>query len=176
MPRLVPRGPRLRLRPLRPRDLDEVVGWANDADALRSEGRWEPYKPYSREEYEEQWRTVSGRGWVFVGLKGLRRVGEFILTLNGPRPGTARIDLNVAPGFRRHGCGREGVALCALFAFETLGMSAVYGFVRTDNRASMRFHRSLGYRRRLKEENTPFVLSNTKASRRRLRSLLAAQD
>jgi RimJ/RimL family protein N-acetyltransferase len=175
-PTLTLRGPRLRLRPWRHTDIDDAVAWSNDPVSLRfadAERRDEPYRPYSREEIETVYRAISLSGWAFIALLGNRRAGEFILTLNGPRPGSARIDLLVAPAYRGRGVGREGVALCADFAFNVLKVPAVYGYVTGGNTPSERLHRSLGYRRRLREDRQPFVLSNTSANRARLRKLLA---
>jgi RimJ/RimL family protein N-acetyltransferase len=105
-------------------------------------------------------------------MLGNRRAGEFVLTLNGPQPGSARIDLLVAPAFRGRGLGREGVAICASFAFEVLKVPALYAYVTDGNTASEQLHRSLGYRRRLNEAKQPFVLTNTPAARAKLRKLL----
>ena len=173
--RLVLRGPRLRLRPWRYDDIDAAVEWSNDPVSLRfadAERRDEPYRPYDRAEIEMIYRAVSTSGWLFIGMLGNRRVGEFILTLNGPHPGSARIDLLIAAGFRGRGLGREGVAICARFAFEVLEVPALYAYVTQGNDASERLHRSLGYRRRPKEEKQPFVLTNTPAARARLRKLI----
>jgi RimJ/RimL family protein N-acetyltransferase len=173
--RLVLRGPRLRLRPWRYGDIDAAVEWSNDPVSLRfadAERRDEPYRPYTRAEIEMVYRAISTNGWLFIGLLGNRRAGEFALTLNGPHPGSARIDLLVAPAFRGRGLGREGVAACAAFAFDVLQVPALYAYVTNGNTASERLHRSLGYRRRLLEQKQPFVLTNTPAARARLRKLL----
>lgn len=173
---LILRGPRLRLRPWRYGDIDDAVAWSNDPVSLRfadDERRDEPYRPYTREEIEMTYRAVSTSGWAFIALLGNRRAGEFILTLGGPQPGSARIDLLVAPVYRRRGLGREGLALCAHFALSVLKAPSIYGYVSAGNEASERLHRSLGYRRRPRETKRPFVLANTPAARARLRKLLA---
>jgi RimJ/RimL family protein N-acetyltransferase len=173
--RLVLRGPRLRLRPWRYDDIDAAVEWSNDPVSLRfadAERRDEPYRPYTREEIELVYRAINTSGWLFIGMLGNRRAGEFVLTLNGPQPGSARIDLLVAPAFRGRGLGREGVAICASFAFEVLKVPALYAYVTDGNTASEQLHRSLGYRRRLNEAKQPFVLTNTPAARAKLRKLL----
>jgi RimJ/RimL family protein N-acetyltransferase len=87
-------------------------------------------------------------------------------------PGSGRIDLLVAPAFRGRGLGREGVALCADFAFSVLNLPALYGYVTPGNAASERLHRALGYRQRHGLDRRPFVLTNTAANRARLRKLL----
>jgi RimJ/RimL family protein N-acetyltransferase len=174
-PRLVLRGPRLRLRPWRYDDIDAAVEWSNDPISLRfadAERRDEPYRPYTRAEIELVYRAISTSGWAFVAMLGNRRAGEYVLTLNGPEPGSARIDLLVAPAFRGRGLGREGVAICANFAFEVLKVPVLYAYVTEGNTASERLHRSLGYRRRAKLQKQPFVLTNTPAARARLRKLL----
>jgi len=174
-PTLTLRGPRLRLRPWRQEDIDDAVSWSNDPVSLRfadAERRDQPYRPYTREEIETIYRAVSLSGWVFIARLGNRRAGEFILSLNGPEPGSARIDLLVAPAYRGHGLGREGVAICADFAFNVLRVPAIYGYVTEDNAVSERLHRALGYRRRLQEDRQPFVLVNSAANRARLRKLL----
>jgi RimJ/RimL family protein N-acetyltransferase len=173
--RLVLRGPRLRLRPWRYDDIDAAVEWSNDPVSLRfagAERRDEPYRPYTPAEIEMVYRAISTGGWVFIAMLGSQRTGEFTLTLNGPRPGSARIDLLVAPAFRGRGLAREGIAVCAGFAFNTLKVPALYGYVTAGNTASERLHRSLGYRRKASEEKQPFVLANTPAARARLRELL----
>jgi RimJ/RimL family protein N-acetyltransferase len=172
---LVLRGPRLRLRPWRYDDIESAVEWSNDLISLRfadAERRDDPYRPYTSAEIEMIYRAVSTTGWLFIGMLGNRRAGEFILSLSGPHPGSARIDLLVAPGFRGRGLGKEGVAICARFAFEVLKVPALFAYVTEDNDVSERLHRSLGYRRRLAEEKAPFVLTNTPAARARLRKLL----
>lgn len=174
-PELVLRGPRLRLRPWRYADIDRAVEWSNDPVSLRfadNERRDDPYRPYTREEVETIYRAMSSCGWTFIGMLGSKRVGEFVLTLNGPEPGSARVDLLVAPEFRGHGLGREGTALCADFAFNVLKVPSIYGYVTEGNLASERLHRSLGYRRLAGKPRAPFVLSNTPATRSRLRKLL----
>jgi RimJ/RimL family protein N-acetyltransferase len=171
---LVLRGPRLRLRPWRYDDIDAAVAWSNDPVSLRfadAERRDEPYRPYTREEIELVYRAISTSGWLFIAMIGNRRAGEFVLTLNGPHPGSARIDLLMAPKYRGRGLGREGVAICAHFAFEVLKVPALFAYVTEGNSASERLHRSLGYRRS-REEKQPYVLSNTPAARARLRRLL----
>ena len=173
--RLVLRGPRLRLRPWRYDDIDAAVEWSNDPVSLRfanAERRDEPYRPYTAAEIEMVYRAISTSGWLFIGLLGNRRAGEFALTLNGPHAGSVRIDLLVAPAFRGRGLGREGVAVCATFAFDVLKVPALYAYVTDGNTASERLHRSLGYRRRPLEQKQPFVLTNTPAARARLRKLL----
>jgi RimJ/RimL family protein N-acetyltransferase len=165
------RGPRLVLRPWRLEDIEEATRWANDHDSLRVEER--PLdQPVTTAEMEQIWRTVSSRGYAFIGWWRGKRVGEFILTFNGPLPLTGRIDLNVAPEFRRRGLGREGLALCADFAFRVLGMTAVYGYVGKENLASIGLHLSLGYRRDNRLEERPFVLKNTPSTRQRLAAVL----
>jgi RimJ/RimL family protein N-acetyltransferase len=165
------RGPRLVLRPWRPEDVGEATRWANDPDSLRAEAR-SLEQPVTTEEMEQIWRTVSSRGYAFVGWWRGKRVGEFILTFNGPEPMTGRIDLNIAPEFRRMGLGREGLAVCADFAFDVLGMTAVYGYVNVQNEGSVKLHRSLGYRRDHALEGHPFCLKKTVASRASLDALL----
>ncbi|HLG12443.1 MAG TPA: GNAT family N-acetyltransferase [Dehalococcoidia bacterium] len=174
-PTLTLRGPRLRLRPWRDDDLEDAMAWSNDRVSLRFAGverRDKPYRPYSVAEIETIYRAASLGGWVFIALLGNRRVGEFSLSLNGPEPGSARIDFVVAPAFRGRGLGREGVAICADFAFNVLKVPALYGYVGRGNVASRRLHRSLGYRRRRQEERQPFVLANTTANSIRVRKLL----
>jgi RimJ/RimL family protein N-acetyltransferase len=174
-PTLTLRGPRLRLRPWRNDDLQDAVAWSNDRVSLRFadvERRDKPYRPYTVEEIETIYRAVSLSGWVFIALLGNRRVGEFSLSLNGPEPGSARIDFIVAPAFRGRGLGREGVAICGDFALNVLQVAAIYGYVGRGNVASRRLHRSLGYRRRRQEERQPYVLANTPANCIRLRKLL----
>lgn len=169
------RGPRLRLRPWRYDDIDAAVEWSNDPVSLRfadADRRDEPYRPYTREEIETVYRATSTTGWMFIAMLGNRRAGEFILSLAGPEPGTVRIDLLVAPAFRGRGLGREGVALCADFAFNVLKAPAAYAYVTEGNTASEILHRSLGYRRSPGEGKQPFVLKNTPAARARLRKLL----
>ena len=175
MPALVLRGPRLRLRPWRRDDIDPALEWSNDLVSLRfadAERRDEPYRPYTHEEIETIYRATSLSGWLFIAMLGNRRVGEFMLTLNGPEPGSARIDLVVAPAYRGRGLGREGVAVCADFAFRVLKVPAVFGFVTEGNAASERLHRSLGYRRSAGTRGRPFVLRNTAVNRVRLGKLL----
>jgi RimJ/RimL family protein N-acetyltransferase len=174
-PVLTLRGPRLRLRPWREGDIDDAVAWNNDPVSLRFAGderRDEPYCPFTREEVETIYRATSLSGWVFVALLGSRRVGEFALSLNGPEPGSARLDFIVAPAFRRRGLAREGVAIAASFAFDVLKVAAVYGYVVEGNTISERLHRALGYRRRKTLARQPFVLANTAPNRSRLRKLL----
>jgi RimJ/RimL family protein N-acetyltransferase len=174
-PTLTLRGPRLRMRPWRLEDINDAVAWSNDPISLRfadAERRDEPYRPYTHSEIETTYRAISLSGWVFIALVGNRRAGEFILTLNGPVPGSGRIDLLVAPAFRGRGLGREGVALCAGFAFNVLKLPALYGYVTPGNVSSERLHRALGYRRRHGLDRQPFVLMNTAANRARLRKLL----
>jgi len=174
-PTLTLRGPRLRLRPWRYDDIDAAVAWSNDPVSLRfadAERRDEPYRPYTREEIETIYRAVSTSGWAFIAMQGSKRVGEFILSLSGPQPGSARIDLVIAPAYRRRGFAREGLAVCADFAFSVLKVPAIYGYVTEGNVASERLHRSLGYRQRRKETKQPFVLTNTPTARARLRKLL----
>ncbi len=173
--RLVLRGPHLRLRPWRYDDIDAAVEWSSDPVALRfadAERRDEPYRPYTAAEIEVVYRAISTSGWLFIAMLGNRRAGEFVLTLNGPKPGSARIDLLLAPAFRGRGLGREGVAICADFAFTTLKVPVLYAYVSEGNTASEKLHRSLGYRRRSREAKTPLVLANTPAARERLRKLL----
>jgi len=173
--RLVLRGPRLRLRPWRYDDIDAAVAWSNDFVSLRfadADRRDEPYRPYTAAEIEMVYRAASTTGWVFIAMLGNRRAGEFILSLGGPHPGTARIDLLVAPAFRGRGLAREGIAICAGFAFNVLEVSALYAYVTQGNTASEALHRSLGYRRRPDEDKQPFVLTNTPPARTRLRKLL----
>jgi RimJ/RimL family protein N-acetyltransferase len=173
--RLVLRGPRLRLRPWRYDDIDAAVEWSNDPVSLRfadADRRDEPYRPYGGAEIELVYRAISTSGWLFIAMLGNRRAGEFALTLNGPEPGSARIDLLIAPAFRGRGLGREGVAICASFAFEVLKVPALYAYITPGNTASEKLHRSLGYRRRPGLEKQPFVLINTPAARARLRKLL----
>jgi len=173
--RLVLRGPRLRLRPWRHDDIAPAVKWSNDPLSLRyadDERRDEPYRPYTPGEVELVYRAISTSGWLFIAMLGNRRVGEFALTLNGPQPGSARIDMLVAPAYRGQGLGREGVAICADFALRVLGVPTLYGYVTAGNAASEQLHRSLGYRRQPQETKQPFVLSNTPAARARLRKLL----
>jgi RimJ/RimL family protein N-acetyltransferase len=174
-PILTLRGPRLRLRPWRPADLDDAVAWSNDPVSLRfadADRRDEPYRPYTKEEIETVYRAASLSGWVFIAMLGNQRAGEFILSFSGPEPGSVRIDLLVAPAHRRRGIGREGLAVCADFAFNVLKVPAVYGYITEGNTASERLHRSLGYRRRTRDTRQPFVLTNTPANRDRLRKLL----
>ena len=118
------------------------------------------------------YRAVSTGGWAFIAFLGSQRVGEFLLSLGGPWPGAARLDLAIAPAYRRRGLAREGVALCADFAFSVLKLSAIYGYVAEGNVASQRMHRSLGYRRRPNEPRQPFVLANTTANSLRLKFFL----
>jgi ribosomal-protein-alanine N-acetyltransferase len=173
-PVLTLRGPRLRLRPWRAGDIDDAVAWNNDPVSLRFAGderRDEPYCPFTREEIETIYRATSLSGWVFIGLLGRRRVGEFALSLNGPEPGSARLDFIVAPAYRGRGLAREGVAIVATFAFDVLKVAAIYGYVVQGNAVSERLHRSLGYRRHRALARQPFVLANTAANRARLRKL-----
>ena len=173
--RLVLRGPRLRLRPWRYDDIDAAVAWSNDPVSLRfadDDRRDEPYRPYTAGEIELIYRAISTSGWLFIAMLGSRRAGEFALTLNGPQPGSARIDLLVAPAFRGRGLGREGVAICGDFAFNTLKVPALYAYIADGNTGSEKLHQSLGYRRRPHEAKRPFVLANTPAARSRLRKLL----
>jgi RimJ/RimL family protein N-acetyltransferase len=172
---LVLRGPRLRLRPWRYGDIDAAVEWSNDPVSLRyadAERRDDPYRPYSHAEIEMVYRAISTSGWLFIALLGNRRVGEFSLTLNGPEPGSARIDLIVAPSFRRRGIAREGIAVCADFALSVLRVPKLYAYVAVGNTASEALHRALGYRRRPQEQKQPFVLANTPATRLRIRKLI----
>jgi RimJ/RimL family protein N-acetyltransferase len=165
----------MRLRPWRLVDIDDAVAWSNDPISLRfadAERRDEPYRPYTPVEIETIYRATSLSGWVFIALVGRQRAGEFLLTLNGPEPGSGRIDLLVAPAFRGRGFGREGVALCAEFAFNVLKLPALYGYVTPGNVASERLHRALGYRQNHRLGRRPFVLTNTAANRARLRKLL----
>jgi RimJ/RimL family protein N-acetyltransferase len=174
-PRLILNGPRLRLRPWRHDDIDPAVEWSNDPVSLRfadAERRDEPYRPYDAAEIEMVYRAVSTSGWLFIALLGNRRVGEFSLTLNGPEPGSARIDFIVAPEFRGRGLAREGVAICGDFAFDVLKVPTLYAYVTEGNTRSERLHRALGYRRSPREAKAPFVLRNTPAARERLRKLL----
>jgi RimJ/RimL family protein N-acetyltransferase len=169
------RGPRLRLRPWRYDDIDAAVEWNNDPLSLRyahQERRDEPYHPYTAAEIELVYRATSTNGWLFIAMRGNRRAGEFALTLNGPEPGSARIDFLIAPAYRGRGLGREGVAICANFALSVLKVPKLYGYVAAGNVASERLHRSLGYRRQSLETKRPFVLGNTPAARARLRKLL----
>jgi len=169
------RGPRLRLRPWRYDDIDPAVEWSNDPVSLRyadADRRDEPYRPYTRQEIETVYRAASTTGWMFIAMLGNRRAGEFVLSLAGPEPGTVRIDLLVAPEFRGRGLGREGVAICADFAFNVLKASAAYAYVTEGNTASEALHRALGYRKSLHEAKQPFVLKNTPTARARLRKLL----
>ena len=173
--RLVLRGPRLRLRPWRYDDIDVAVAWSNDPVSLRfadDDRRDEPYRPYTAGEIELIYRAISTSGWLFIAMLGSRRAGEFALTLNGPQPGSARIDLLVAPAFRGRGLGREGVAICGDFAFNTLKVPTLYAYIADGNTASEKLHQSLGYRRHPNEAKRPFVLANTPAARSRLRKLL----
>jgi RimJ/RimL family protein N-acetyltransferase len=170
------RGQRLLLRPWQPEDLDAAVAWNNDIVSLRwgdADRRDLPYRPWTRDEIERVYRSVSSRGYAFIARLGRKRVGEFILTFNGPHPLTSRIDLVVAPGHRRQGLGREGVALCAEFAFSSLGFSRLYAYVDPQSLASSRLFRSLGFRRDLREEEGPLVLTNTSAALRRLSGWLS---
>jgi RimJ/RimL family protein N-acetyltransferase len=173
--RLVLRGPRLRLRTWRDDDIDSAVEWNNDPLSLRyahQERRDQPYRPYTAAEVELVYRAVSTGGWQFTAMLGSRRVGEFALTLNGPEPGSARIDFLIAPAYRQRGLAREGLAICAAFAFDVLKIPQLYGYVVAGNVASERLHRSLGYRRRPRQTRHPFVLTNTPAATARLRKLL----
>jgi RimJ/RimL family protein N-acetyltransferase len=175
-PVLTLRGPRLRLRPWRYDDIDDAVTWSNDPVSLRfadDERRDEPYRPYDRGEIELVYRATSTTGWMFIALLGSRRVGEFSLSLGGPEPGSGRIDLLVAPAYRGRGLAREGLAICATFAFDVLKLPTLYAYVTEGNVASERLHRSLGYRRSFKEQKQPFVLKNTAAARAGLRKVLA---
>jgi RimJ/RimL family protein N-acetyltransferase len=173
--RLVLSGPRLRLHPWRYDDIDAAVEWNNDPLSLRfahRERRDEPYDLYTAAEIELVYRAVSTSGWLFIAMLGRQRIGEFALTLNGPEPGSARIDFLVAPTHRRRGLGREGLAICADFALDVLKAPCLYGYVSQGNLASERLHRSMGYRRRPRQIRQPFVLANTPAARARLRKLL----
>ena len=172
---LVLRGPRLRLRPWRYDDIDAAVAWSNDPVSLRyadAERRDVPYRPYTHAEVELIYRAISTSGWMFIAMLGSRRAGEFSLTLNGPEPGAARIDLVVARAYRGRGLAREGVAICADFALNVLLVPKLYAYVTDGNKASEALHRSLGYRSSPREQKQPFVLANTPATRLRLRRLI----
>ena len=141
---------RLRLRPLRPDDIDAYAAMCADPEVMRYLGSEEPM-PRS-----EAWRQMA----MFAGHWNLRGFGMWAVE-EKTRPGVliGRIgchqpegwpDFEVGWGLARPYWGRgyatEGARAALSYAFEQLGRPRVVSLLAPENRASIRVAERLGER------------------------------
>src|SRR3954454_10268289 len=135
MPRV--EGPRLSLRPPRPRDADALFELGRDPDVVRFFS-WGPYR--ERDEaaaFIERVRSerpyellIVDSGDRPIGLTGLTEVSE--------RDGRAVVGTWLGRKHWGTGANRESKALILHFAFEQLGLGRVSAYAHPDNVRSLR--------------------------------------
>jgi len=138
-----------RLRALEPSDLDLLYTWENDPSVWGVSGTLSPFSRHTLETYIEAQRFDLFRS---------RQQRLVIETLDGRPVGLADL-FEVEPLHRRAGVGilihdpeergrgyaREALELLIGYARRTLGLQQLWGSVETDNEASLRLFRSIGF-------------------------------
>lgn len=140
------RTERLLLRPFRSNDVDDVLGYATDAEW----GRYLPVPdPYTRRSAE---RFVAGAIltdpetrpiWAIVH-EG-RVAGAFNLTVRGP--GRAELGYSIARPLWGRGLTTEAAAAVISHGFESLELVRIFAMADVRNTASWRVMEKLGMRR-----------------------------
>ena len=143
---IVGETPRLRLRRLRPADLDDLASMAGDPDQMRFYPR-----PKSREEVREwlEWNLglyeeVGFGTWClespdgsFLGYAGLRP-----LTLEGAQE--VELAWHLRKAHWGQGLATEAASAAIELGFERFGLSRLVAIIHPDNRSSRRVALRLG--------------------------------
>ena len=137
------RGPRLLLRALRPREIDEE--WQAMLDADRMAIAELPDEPGFRARLRESGRLVDGHLDLAIDVEGLLigRIQTFVPPGRPLPPGTFDVGIGLREHARGRGYGREALALLTGWLFEHAGAEVIEGATDPAN-AAMRtvFQRS----------------------------------
>jgi RimJ/RimL family protein N-acetyltransferase len=138
---------RLRLRPYRPEDLDDLASMFSDPEHMR----WYP-APFDRDETQawmertfERYRDDGFGLWIVED----RATGAVVGTA-GPTiqlvddVGHVEIGWHTRPGRKGEGIATEGAAAAVDWAFENLDVDHVISLVRPENQASCRVAVKIG--------------------------------
>lgn len=138
-------GPRLRLRPITPDDLPDLLRWLHDPEVVKFYGPPPPDLAAVRGEYMEPCRAPH---WTFIIDDGGRPIGEIQYAEDfAGEPWSAGIDIFIGnPDARNCGLGTEAVRTLLQYLFETKGLNRVSIDPTPSNRRAIRAYEKAGFR------------------------------
>lgn len=142
-------GERLRLRPVRPDDVEGIFGYASDPEVCR----YTVWPLKSREGAERHLQDVlarytAGEGEIVDWAIERREDGAFLgkVSLHHADGETVRVGVVLAQEYWGKGFGREAVRLAMGSAFADYGFERVVGACHPDNERSRKLIEALGLR------------------------------
>ncbi len=143
------RGTRVKLRAVEPDDWVSFDAWnGDDFTARRSSEIGFPQSKASVKQWTEKIAASKpdndGFRWMIENLAG-EAVGTIVTHSCDRRVGSFMYGLVIGADHQRHGYAREAVQLVLRYYFEELNYQKVTVDVYDHNRASQRFHESLGF-------------------------------
>ncbi|WP_165865719.1 GNAT family N-acetyltransferase [Vallicoccus soli] len=149
-PQPVLEGARVRLRPARPEDAEQVLR-AVDGEYLRWTTVPEPYLPEHARTFVEEvspapWAQRAGAGWVLCRPGDDAFCGALDLRVAPEDPGRAEVGYACAPWARGEGLVPAALVLAARWAFPALGLARLEWRAYVGNDASRRAAEKAGFR------------------------------
>ncbi|HEX7082784.1 MAG TPA: GNAT family N-acetyltransferase [Gaiellaceae bacterium] len=139
---------RLRLRPFRPDDVDEVTRWVADPAFTRHlGGAWSRRRVVEMLERAGRHHAEHGYGPLAVEDRATGAlVGRSGLAFHSAWPADPELGWWIAPERQGGGLATEAGAACLRHAFEALGLPRVVSIALEANAASRRVMEKLGFR------------------------------
>ena len=138
-------GPRLRLRPITPDDLPDLMRWLKDPDVMAFYG----LPPANLAEARQIYLEPSGLpAWRFIVEDRGRPIGEMQYYYSyTDATWSAGIDIFIGePDARDRGRGTEAIRTVLQYLFETKGVSRVVIDPEPSNRRAIRAYEKAGFR------------------------------
>ena len=123
---------KISLRAPEPEDIDEMMFFENDASFWENGPATGPYSRYQLKKY-----IAENQNDLFAD-------GQLRLMIEHASGEVAGI-IVVKPAYRRQGIAFEALCLLEQHCFGLLGIHQLYAYIRSDNTASFRLFKKLGY-------------------------------
>ena len=140
-------GPRVRLRPMRPDDLESIVRWTTDPEIRELlEGEYPEEPTEGRLWYQKTRSDRRTRQFIIEAEDGIA-IGDIALGEISWRAREAELRIRIGEkAYWNQGYGTEAVQELVRYAFEDLGLNRVYLRVFTFNRRAIRCYVKSGFR------------------------------
>jgi RimJ/RimL family protein N-acetyltransferase len=144
------RTPRLRLRPLRPDDVDALLAYRSREDVCR----YVLFEPYTRERLLESMRRwadeeATGDGHLHFALERADDpavLGDVEIWVSSAEHACAEVGYVLSPDAEGHGYATEACAALLRLAFDDAGLHRVIARIDARNDASAKLLRRVGMR------------------------------
>lgn len=136
------------LRAPEPEDIDEMMFFENDASFWENGPATGPYSRYQLKKYIAENQNdlfADGQLRLMIEHASGEVAGIIDVFAFDARHRRAETGIVVKPAYRRQGIAFEALCLLEQHCFGLLGIHQLYAYIRSDNTASFRLFKKLGY-------------------------------